>query len=260
MQAELIPYATTAAMIQTWDTVNARLKEAFDTIHDVDRQLRLVFDDRSFLPWDLTRSADYQKVKKEMLSLAWSAIIDKTEIRKMLSLADIKKMEDDIRDGNIGELSMENILSVFRSAAANIPNMQRRTVEEVFDLLRPHMPGYVRNQEFSGALGKRMALPYWVERRWSGKGFAPRSNRGDYFRQLDKAFHLLDGKPMPDSSTYYGPLADAISASPDGVGETPYYSFRCYKNCNLHLTFKRMDLVQKMNAMCAGKTLSKGAR
>jgi len=50
-------------------------------------------------------------------------------------------------------------------------------------------------------------------------------------------------------------LIDAIEAAKDGTGETEYLRFRCFRNRNLHLEFKRLDLVAKLNAISAGMRL-----
>ena len=42
-------------------------------------------------------------------------------------------------------------------------------------------------------------------------------------------------------------LANAVQEAPGGVGETEFFKFRCFKNHNFHLEFKRPDLVQKLN-------------
>ena len=70
---------------------------------------------------------------------------------------------------------------------------------------------------------------------------------------MDKVFHALDSKGVPDG--YLSPLVDAINTSETGNGETDYYRFRCYKNQNLHLEFKRMDLVARLNQVAGGATL-----
>src|SRR5690606_15500029 len=67
---------------------------------------------------------------------------------------------------------------------------------------------------------------------------------------LDNIFHMLDGKgPVKE---YKGSLVSAIEASEDGTGETEYFRFRCCKNGNLHLEFKRADLLALFNRI-AGK-------
>jgi hypothetical protein len=50
-----------------------------------------------------------------------------------------------------------------------------------------------------------------------------------------------------------GPLITAILESgKDGKGETDYFKFRCFKNNNLHIEFKRLDLVKKLNGLATG--------
>ena len=74
---------------------------------------------------------------------------------------------------------------------------------------------------------------------------------------LDRAFHILDGAGIPGG--YQSPLVDAINTSGNkGVGETAYFSFRCYENGNLHLKFLRLDLVKELNRRGKELWLSNG--
>jgi hypothetical protein len=66
---------------------------------------------------------------------------------------------------------------------------------------------------------------------------------------------LLDGKGVPGG--YASPLMDAIQTSRTGTGETDYFEFRCCVNRNLHITFKRLDLVKQLNAVAGGNALYK---
>ena len=75
---------------------------------------------------------------------------------------------------------------------------------------------------------------------------------------LDNIFHRLDGKGVP--SGHRGPLVDAINACTEGnnTAETPYFKARCFLNRNLHLWFKRQDLLDKFNEI-AGRNRLPGA-
>jgi hypothetical protein len=55
--------------------------------------------------------------------------------------------------------------------------------------------------------------------------------------------------------SHNGPLYDAITDSSDGTGETEYFKFKCFKNQNLHVEFKRLDLVARLNAVAGGARL-----
>jgi hypothetical protein len=47
----------------------------------------------------------------------------------------------------------------------------------------------------------------------------------------------------------------ALNMAEDGTAEIEYFKFRCFANRNLHLEFKRLDLVAKLNAVAGGMRL-----
>ena len=65
--------------------------------------------------------------------------------------------------------------------------------------------------------------------------------REQHIRAIDNVFHALDGNGA--IKTHRGPLIDAIEAAKDGAEETDYFRFRCFRNRNLHLELKQLDLV-----------------
>ena len=84
-----------------------------------------------------------------------------------------------------------------------------------------------------------------MEKAWSGTKFRVSYHYENQLRALDNVFHMLDGKPL---STYRnGDLINAINESERGAGETEYFRYKSFLNNNLHLEFRRMDLVQRLN-------------
>jgi hypothetical protein len=100
-------------------------------------------------------------------------------------------------------------------------------------------------------VGRKVILINRVERCWNGKTYRPNHYRQQELTALDGVFHLLDGKGA--MREHQGPLCKAIEASADGRGETVYFAFKCFKNGNLHLTMKRLDLVKELNGLAAGE-------
>lgn len=95
--------------------------------------------------------------------------------------------------------------------------------------------------------------PFTQEKEWDMLHVAYRSDQK--LTALDNVFQLLDGKGPVQS--YYGPLYDEIQRSLAGTGETEFFKFKCCLNGNLHLEFKKMDLVAKLNAVVGGNRLRK---
>lgn len=75
------------------------------------------------------------------------------------------------------------------------------------------------------------------------------------FRDVERTFHLLDGSTQPDSCQ--GIIGAISDARPRGlqanayVAETDYFRARIFKNGNLHVWFKRDDLLERVNLLLA---------
>jgi predicted RNA methylase len=79
-------------------------------------------------------------------------------------------------------------------------------------------------------------------------------NQRDALQDIERVFHVLDEKAMPPS--YMG-IVGAIESSREGSWGSPrqseassdYFTARCFKNGNLHLWFKRDDLLEQVNRL-----------
>lgn len=190
---------------------------------------------------------------------AWRAIVNILELKKTSSLKRQKEIDDQLEDRNQSNLPPINEQTMMSMIEQNLNSMNdslRELVMEIFNRLRPNDDSWISNKyktvrSNSFAIQPRQLLVFMVERKYSGGGYRVIYGRAeDELRSLDNVMHILDGKPLP--STYGGPLCDSINQSQDGSGETDYFSFRCYKNKNLHLVFKRLDLLDELNRIGSG--------
>jgi len=79
---------------------------------------------------------------------------------------------------------------------------------------------------------------------WGARG-------SDSLDDLDRAFHVLDGKPEPDHrSSIKARLPTSYEAKAYTL-ETQYLRIKGFKNRNGHVEFLRPDLVEKMNLILA---------
>lgn len=250
MNDELIPYNTIVSMVQNWDTNRAKIIRACEMIDEVKRDLEFVFGDRlHFYRSDIDITRPKESVDKTRIKI-WQTIIEKSEIRRFLSVKEAQSLDKKLEEGKFPEVTTDEILNVIKSAMANIQNFADDMVTEVYEFIRPYT-GYKNNQKFQGEIGKRVVL-HWVEQYYGSKKFHVKMHYDKEVRAVDNVFHALDGKGF--SSSYYGDLYQAINGCA-GEGETEYFKFRCYMNGNLHLEFKRMDLVRKMNAIASKNVL-----
>jgi hypothetical protein len=251
MTDELIPYSTIVSMVQNWQTCQAKIIRACEMIDEVKGELNSIFGEHTvFYRSDVQIDRPTETIDKIRIKI-WQAIIAKSEIRRFLSVKEAGLLDTKLEKGLFPEVTIEEINNVVRSAMANIQNFADEMVTETFEFLRPRSGGYVTNRKFQGELGKRTVL-HWVEQYYGSKKFRVRYHYEKEVRAVDNVFHALDGKGF--TASYYGDLHNAIEGC-TGSGETEYFRFKCYMNGNLHLEFKRMDLVKKMNAIVTKNVL-----
>lgn len=251
---------TLATMIGTYQQATSMVVQAYTILEQAEKSLRAVFLDKPGYRFStiernstdvgaIASKAVIAKLKKD----AWGVIVERMELRRLLSIQRRTELDSQIEKGELPDLTDENVLALFETSAANVNTYLEEAVQEVFEYLRPRSSRLKTNTEFE--LGKKVILTWQVEKGWDRGKFRVNYHREKYITALDNVFHMIDGKGPIKS--YHGPLYDAITDSPDGTGATEYFRFRCCLNGNLHLEFMKPALVAKLNAVAGGNRLRK---
>lgn len=194
---------------------------------------------------------------------AWRVIVERLELRRVMSIVAWDKLQKQINSGGVDdvpEVSLETVRGFVRQSARDLPSYLSESVREVHDWLRPRghsVERYRTNKRFE--IGPKVVLEHAVELGWSGNyrlhlGFGYGASESQRMIALENVFHALDGRGQRAES-HKSELEQAICACPigKGVGETELFSFRCYRNGNLHLAFKRLDLLKRLNEIAGGQ-------
>lgn len=178
------------------------------------------------------------------------ALVDKLGIKNVMSCAKRKAFDEQLDRGTLPPVSEQTITAMLIGLVDQAKDFAAEAAREVFDLLRPRGGKYATNSTFR--VGRRVILPYRVERRYGGDGYRVDYHREQELTAIDGVFHILDGRGVMRENK--GPLVKAIGETDAaGRGETEYFKFKCFKNRNLHLEFKRLDLVRQLNGLAAGE-------
>lgn len=192
---------------------------------------------------------DYAGLFNAMRRKAWELLIDHLGVKNVMSVARRKKFEAELAGDDLPPIDERTIVGVILGLVGQADEFARDAAREVFDLLRPAHGEYKTNSPFR--VGRRVILRWWVDLGYGAGKFRPSYTREAEMRALDGVFHLLDGRGVVRGGRT--PLMEAIGASPDGKGETDFFRFRCFRNRNLHLEFRRLDLVKQLNGLAAGE-------
>lgn len=197
---------------------------------------------------------DPDALAKQLRRKTWASVVDRLQMRKAMSVKAWTEFEKKLHQEDPPSITVEMLAGMVAAYKTDLPSMLEESVREVFEWLRPHSSEYKTNTEFE--LGKRVILNRVVEpgfSRWSTSHY-----HDQYLLALENVFDLLAGRQRIDNGTIYSDLALAIRTIPRNQpceGETQYFRFRGFRKGSLHLEFRRMDLVQRLNAIAGGARL-----
>lgn len=274
MTTDLAERQAITALVGSYQKELAAVENAYKALHDAEANLKRDFFNDHF---SVRPARDYghydtetfKRVAIEMNRQAWKSIVDRLGIRQLLSIARREELDRQLsgesdryneEPARLPEITEENIIGMMRENMSKATEYAQEAVFEVFDWLRPSEHSRIgqlkTNQKWS--IGKKAIIGYSVECGYGKSPFHIRYGSEKRFNALDSVMQMLDGKgPLKG---HVSPLVEAVRASTDGEGATDYFKFSCCKNGNIHLTFLRPDLVQKINKTAGNRTQLPGRR
>jgi hypothetical protein len=244
-----------AAFHRTADFVRA----TFASIVEAERDLNLVFglpSDSSRLrispSWPTYQFDRPEDVIARMHREAWDVIVDRLEVRRYISIERAKKLDQQLAEGDLPEITEENILGFMNGYMSSLDEMLAEAIREVYDWLRPRYDEYKTNSQYE--VGERVVLTGQAER--YGKGYHIRSHQNARWAALENVFTALDGRGQVNKD--HRPAIElALEAGGwSGRAKTDLFEVRAFKNGNVHLRFLRLDLLQRFNQVAGGARLA----
>jgi hypothetical protein len=249
-------------MVQAFQEAEQTVLECFARLQSAEDSLSKVFSyegsgririDASNSGYNDSFGAPQQCIDR-MAEQAWSYIVERLEMRRVMSIERYKQLQEELRSGKLPPITEANVYAFCERYATDLPTLLREAVCETFEWLRPRHSKLKTNTQME--VGERVILHYVVEMGWT-KGYRVNYNYSQNLVALENVFNSLDGNGQTCKG-YASLLQAAIESEPSGCGETELFEFRACKNRNLHLRFKRLDLLKQFNMMAGGKRLRPG--
>ncbi|HGL5380485.1 TPA: DUF4942 domain-containing protein [Burkholderia cenocepacia] len=170
----------------------------------------------------------------------WDYLLSESGLRTFMDAKAREQWSNQIAEGDVPELTAANIEATFAQLYGARGDMFERGVLQCFRRLSWD---YKTNQPFK--FGKRVIVKYLFSQ---GSSNYHTTNELD---DLMRVFNVLDGKPEPDHRHGMSGLISDAQRQRKTETENAYFHLRWFKNGNGHLTFKRADLVDRMNLILA---------
>jgi len=190
----------------------------------------------------------------EIRRSTWRALSDRLGVRSMMSVRRAQQLDHELtKANNWPPVTEDNLRTFVNGYLSALPELLTEAVSEVFDWLRPRAgtrrAQYATNNAVE--VGARCILGYACDTHY---GFRLREDTSRHLTALENVVTSLDGKGQIVKG-HRSALEMALYASESRKAETEYFRARCFKNGNMHLEFKRTDLLAKFNALAGGKHL-----
>lgn len=267
MGAGLVRKSTIREMVAVYQDAVATISASFAALDDAESRLNATFalgsgfhalhihaePSRRYAEWSKPDAA-IVRLRREV----WSVIVDRLELQRMLSVARWDELQAQLDKGELPDLTEDSVAAFVRGYGADLPNMVSEMVAEVYDWLRPRAWSKAAklktNDRF--VVGPKVILSGIVERRYRDYWSVSRGSSQPIVA-LERVFNALDGRGEI-GKTFKGALWEAIEATPanETRGETGMFAFRCCRNGNLHIEFKRADLLARFNQIAGGKRMT----
>jgi hypothetical protein len=196
------------------------------------------------LPRGATFSDDEKRVRSDLDCSMWRRAFDLTGFRQLMDQQAVAEFEKSLSPVS-PEFTDANIRATFIDLRLKAGDMFRRGVFNVFRYLSDD---YRTNQKEPFRIGRKVVMSGMISPSFRsglriGYGYS-----ADKLNDLDRVFKTLDEKPFLPRT-----LESAMCAAFEKgeVFEDTYYRARAFKNGNLHLEFKRLDLLDKVNEQIA---------
>lgn len=199
----------------------------------------------------------------------WNTVFIKTEIGNKATSNFRKKFEEFTVQQSAIAFTEENVKEVLYLFIANMGDMMKDCVIEVFDKATAyheknqiHSEGWKTNKSWK--LNKRIILPYGVtfDGRWSKDGsFSINRHQNDFLNDLDRVMNYLSGVRPDRDARYNGSSYSTISDFCHNYAkygkhysdtfENRHFRFKIFKKGTLHIDFKDLKVLEQINRIAA---------
>lgn len=192
-------------------------------------------------------NGDIAHAKKQIDAKAWGYLMEESGVKQFMDKKGRDEWDHKIYELDVPEFTIENIKATFRVLFDSRLDFMERGIVNIFKKLSWD---YKTNQPCR--FGKKIIMNNMIQSWGAGKCYlTPSSSHCDILDDFYKFFHLLDGKPEPDTRTggFYSRIQKLIRET--NVVEDEYLKLKWYKKGTAHIEFKRLDIIDKMNGIIA---------
>lgn len=181
-----------------------------------------------------------EEITKHVDAAGWRYLLDESGLRSLMDATARATWNKAIGDGEFPELTLANVRSTFAALHEARGDMFERGVIACFRRL-----SWEYKTNLPALFGKRIIIQL------KGSWGHLHHRTADELDDLMRVFHVLDGKPEADHRNGIYALVAAAESRKEAFAENDYLAMKWFKKGTGHITFKRLDLIERMNRIIA---------
>lgn len=174
---------------------------------------------------------------------AWARLLEGLHVMDLMGAKRKHEWRTALDRGEAPPFTHDAIVGTFTALYESRNDVFETSVVECFEQL---CPWYQRN----GLTGFSRRIVLCDVTDVYGGGLPGRS-ACDQIDDLLRFMHLIDGRPIPHANKVRSVILDVLLKGTQRLYEDEYIQLKWFKNGNGHLTFLRLDLVERLNEMIA---------
>lgn len=180
----------------------------------------------------------------------WYQLLVRLNVRGLVSLQQWKEIMTGVEKHTFPRLSAQSVQELYQSMMSQHEELHEQAIREVFEALRPWRRTHKTNDDY--VIGRKVILSGWVRKNPCIKD---RIELIYHYQAVaaavERVIQGLQGKGTMHKDGHDSELEHAILANP--IGETSLFKYKAFKNGSLHLEFKDLEALAKLNAIAGGK-------
>lgn len=199
---------------------------------------------RHLMPYGAKIADEETKVRSELDYKMWHRAFDLTGFKQLMDAEAVDQFEKSLSPVP-PEFTEGTIRATFIDLQLKSGEMFRRGVFNVFRYLSD---AYRTNAAEPFRIGRKVVMTWMVHQTTEGGLCIDYGTSAAKLNDLDRVFQTLDGKSYEPRSLE---AEMNVAFAHCKVFENDYYRAKAFKNKNLHVEFKREDLLDKVNEQIA---------
>jgi len=190
-----------------------------------------------------------EKLRKDMDYKYWHQCLEENQIEKYLTTTDKEKLYEKL-SANTPEFNVENVYNTIYgfvgSKEATATNMIKKIYEEITNIIFKKSGS--KNTEKRIQLEIPKSFRATIFYRCIPSYVSSSNSRFNLIDDLERACYLIDKGIQPDRQENITSLTDTVLRKNEMFVDSKYLEIQFFKNGNAKITFKNLDVLEKLNA------------